>query len=156
MIGVHDDVDRFVLHLDFRISQHAAQGCHVERPVHPRQRRESGGADEFAVVLELPLQGLLHLGRIEACQNIDDMQPGDRVLTLDPGDQIVDGRFVGDLTDDLEQSAPFAGFLVVRGVQEFAHREAGLLRGYDIENGLFGHGRLAQGIEQRARRIVLA
>ena len=61
-----------------------------------------------------------------------------------------------DFADDLEQSGPFVGFLGVRGVQQFAHRETGLLRGDHIENGLLGHVRLAQGIEQRARRIILA
>ena len=61
MIGMDDDVDRLVLHLDFRIAQHAAKQGHVERPVHPGERREGGGANELAVVLELLLHGLLHL-----------------------------------------------------------------------------------------------
>ena len=30
-----DDVDRLVLHLDFRIPQHAAKHGHIEGTVHP-------------------------------------------------------------------------------------------------------------------------
>jgi len=74
---------------------------HVERPVHPRQRRQSAERIEFAVSLKLAAAATCcTLGVFKAAQNIDDMQPGDRSLPSIPGDQIVDGRFVGDLTDD--------------------------------------------------------
>ena len=57
------------------------------------------------------------LGEIEACQHVDDVQPRDRVLALDSGDQVVDRGFVGDFADDLEQPGAFAGFLGIGGIQ---------------------------------------
>ena len=129
---------------------------HVERPVHARERRQRGRADQLAVVLELLLHGLLHVRAIEAGQHLDDVQPRQRVLALDSRDQIVDRGLVGDLGDDLEQPGSLGGLLLIRGVQQVPHGEAGFLRGDHVENRLFRHVLLVQRIEQRARRVAAA
>ena len=64
-------------------------------------------------------------GQIEARQDLDDVQPRHRILALDPRDQIVDGGFVGDFADDLEQPGSLGGLLGIGRVQQFAHRDSG-------------------------------
>ena len=156
MIGLDHHVDGLVLHLDLCVAQHAGDQRHVERSVHARERRQGGGADQLVVVLELLLHRLLDRRGIEAGEDLDDVQARHRVLALDARDQIVDGGFVGDLADDLEQRRPLGRLLRIGGVQQVAHRESGLLRGDHIENRGFWHALLAQGIEERLRRVAAA
>jgi hypothetical protein len=84
------------------------------------------------------------------------VQPRHRVFALDARHEVVDRGLIGDFTDDLEEGRPLGGFLGVGGIQQIAHRIAGLLRGDDVENRGFGHALLAQGIEERRRRVALA
>ena len=156
MIGMHHEIDGFVLHVDLRIAQHAADQRHVERAVHAGQRRDRRGADQFVVVLELLLHRFLDLGHVEACEHLDDMQPRQRVLALDSRDQVVDRGFLGDFTDDFEEPGALGGLLGIRRIEQVAHREAGLLSGDHVENRLFRHAFLAERVEECARRIVAA
>ncbi len=84
------------------------------------------------------------------------MQPRDRILALDSGDQVVERRFIGNFGNDLEQSGTFAGFLAVSGIQQFPHREARLLRCNDVDDGLFRHVGLRQRVQQRGGRVIAA
>ena len=117
VIGMYHEVDGLVLHFDLRVAKHAADQWHVERAVHARKRRQRRRADQFVVVLEQLLHGLLYFGEVEARQDLDDVQPCDRILPLDSCDQLVDRGFIGDLGDDLEEAGAFAGFLGVCGIQ---------------------------------------
>ena len=138
MIGLDHDVHGFVLHFDLGIPQHAAEQGHVERSIHARERRQRGGANELAVVLE----------------HVDDVQAGNRILALDSGDQIVQRGFVRNLGDDLEQSGALAGVLGISGIQQIAHGEACLLRRDHVDDGRFRHIGLVQCLQQRGWRII--
>ena len=156
VIDLDDQVDGLVLHVDLRVAQHGADERHVERPVHARQPRERRGADQLAVVLELLLHGLLDLRQIEARQDVDDVQPRDGILALDPRDQVVDGGFIGDFADDLEQRGALGGLLGIGRLQQLAHRKARLLRRNHVEDRRFRHLLLVQGVEEGRRRVIAA
>ncbi len=83
------------------------------------QRVEHGLAHELVGVLELCLQRLGDIARIEARQDVDDVHAGDGILALDPADQLRDDARVGELADDAEQGRFFARVLVVGVVQHF-------------------------------------
>src|SRR6185436_396937 len=128
----------------------------VHRTVHALQGRERRGADQLVRVLELRLQRRLHLARVEAREDVDDVYPGDRVLALDAPDELGDAVLIGDLADDAEQGRFLVRFLRVGRREEVTHAEARLLRVDHIEDGGFGDAGRRQRIEQHVRRKVAA
>ncbi len=61
-------------------------------------------------------------------------------------------------TSPMILNSPFLslGLLGIGGIQQFAYRVAAFLGGDHVEQGLLGHPRLGQGVQQRVRGIVLA
>ena len=60
---------------------------------------------------DLRLQRALHFRLVEARQDVDDVQPRDRILALQPPDQLRQRRLVGGLGDDAEQRRLLVGLL---------------------------------------------
>ncbi|MBV6418604.1 MAG: hypothetical protein CMLOHMNK_03512 [Steroidobacteraceae bacterium] len=156
LVRLDHDIDGLVLHVDFRVPQHLADPLHVDRAVHLVERRERRRAHQLVVVLELLLQCALHRWRIEAREDIEQVQPRNRILALQSPDQLRDRGRVGDLADDAKQRRLFVRLLHVGGVQELAHAEALLLRRDDVEQGGLRYAFLRQRVEQQVRRIGAA
>jgi hypothetical protein len=85
------------------------------------QRR---AADHLVGVGDLRLQCALHFGLVEARQNVDDMQPRNGILALQPPEQFRHCRLVGRLGDDAKQRRFLVRLLGIGRGQQLAHREA--------------------------------
>src|ERR1700743_3391456 len=67
------DINRLVLNIDLRVLEQGTDPLDVDRSVHSLERRERGAADEFVCVTQLRLQCGLNFWRIEAGQQVDDV-----------------------------------------------------------------------------------
>ena len=106
IVDFYDQIDHFVLHVEFRVPEHAAEHFHIERAIHLAERYQARRADKLALVGQLLLQRLGDPRGVETSQQVDDLDARDRVVAVDAQKQIINRGIVHDLADNPEQ--PYA------------------------------------------------